>query len=71
MNQPDKDNQEINDGQDETNAQKSDVNDSAMPADDGFKTGNKTHGLTWEAPMDEQGFDTERMDETNSDEEGD
>lgn len=56
---PENDNEEINENQDETTAQHADINSEAMPADDGFKTGKKSNGLTWEAPLDEQSFEKE------------
>lgn len=72
MNNEESNNQNINDKEDEIAAQSTDANDSVKPADDGFKTGKKTHGLTWEKPMDEQAFDDERLSrDTAADEEGD
>ena len=60
---PENENEEINSEQDETTAQHADINSEAMPADDGFKTGNKSNGLTWENPMDEQSFEKEDNEE--------
>ena len=71
MNSPENDNEDINNNEDEISAENADVNDTSNPADDGFKTGNKTHGLTWERPMDEQAFDDESLSENPADEEGD
>ena len=66
-----KDNRDINNKQDEVSAQRADVHDTKMPSDDGFKTGKKSHGLTWETPMDEQAFDSEDLSREKQDEEGD
>jgi hypothetical protein len=71
MKSPDKHNEDINAGQDGISAQNSDVNAKKTPADDGFKTGKKSHGMTWEMPMDEQTFDNESLSEDKTDEEGD
>jgi hypothetical protein len=70
MKNPDKNNQDINNTQDEISAAKSDINDNAQPADDGFKTGKQSHGLTWETPMDEQAFDEDALRMNKEDEEG-
>jgi hypothetical protein len=69
MSNPDNDNTEINKNQDEVSAQKADVNATALPANDGFKTGNRDNGMTWQGPLDEQAFDDENLSENNNPEE--
>ncbi len=70
MNNPDNNNSEINKNEDEVSAQKADVNATALPANDGFKTGNKDNGMTWQGPLDEQAFDNESLSNTDYKEEG-
>lgn len=71
MNTPVNDSENINGNEDELTAESADVNETSSRADDGFKTGNKTNGLTWEQPMDEQAFDDKSLSEDPEDEEGD
>ena len=73
MEGPDRNNPKINKNEEGHGARKDDVNDKTMLADDGFKTGKKTHGYTWETPMDEQISESESPDPGRraSDEEGD
>ena len=67
MKAPEGTNEDINSNEDETSAQNADINEDAMPANDGFKTGNKSQGLTWEQPMDEQAFDSKDLSENDED----
>ena len=69
MNMPDNDNAEINKNEDEVSAQKADVNATALPANDGFKTGKQNNGMTWQGPLDEQAFDDESLSEDKDREE--
>lgn len=63
MKNPEDKNQEINANEDEVSAAKADVNDTALPANDAFKTSKKSQGLTWQGPADEQAFDDNEKDE--------
>jgi hypothetical protein len=71
MKNRDRHNQDINDKQDELNAKNADVNARDTKADAGFKTGKKSHGMTWENPLDEQSFDDNSISRDRVDEEGD
>lgn len=71
MNNSKKNNQNINEKEDEISAESADINEQVKRADDGFKTGKKSHGLTWETPMDEQAFDDKDLNRNAGDEEGD
>jgi hypothetical protein len=70
MGSSDNDNQKINKNEDEVSAEKADVNAKATPANDGFKTGKKGNGMTWQGPLDEQAFDDESLSRTDKNEEG-
>ncbi|MFD2162879.1 hypothetical protein ACFSJU_10790 [Paradesertivirga mongoliensis] len=71
METPDSNNRKIKSAEDELREKNADAQERRKPADDGFKTGKKTHGLTWEAPMDEQAFDEGGLSRNPADEEAD
>jgi hypothetical protein len=54
-------NEDINKNEDEISAKEGDENATSLPANDGFKTGNQSNGMTWEMPLDEQAFDDEDL----------
>lgn len=57
MKDPQERNQNINKGEDEISATRTDANSSEKPVDDGFKTGGQNHKQEWATPQDEQMFD--------------
>jgi len=57
-----KHNQNIKKEENEADNERKALNERVLPADRGFKTGHKSHGLTWEQPMDEQAFDLNHRD---------
>ena len=71
METPDNDNRKNQRAEDERKGNNADAHERRKPADDGFKTGKKTHGLTWEAPMDEQAFHEGGLSRNPADEEAD
>lgn len=69
-NQP-KNNENIGKYEDEIGAEQADKNAAAKPADDGFKSSDKSNGLTWEGPSDEQALDSVDLSKDNPEEEED
>lgn len=67
-NQPEN-NENIGNQEDEIAAEKADKNAVAKPADDGFKSEDKSNGLTWEGPSDEQALDSVDLSEDNAESE--
>ncbi|HEY0057107.1 MAG TPA: hypothetical protein VGB63_17285 [Pedobacter sp.] len=70
MKSSDENNQQIHKKEDEVSAEKADVNAKSTPANDGFKTGDKSNGMTWQGPLDEQAFDDESLSKNDLEEEG-
>lgn len=58
MKNPFKNTGNIGKSENEISAEKADVNEKSKPANDGFKSADKSNGLTWEGPSDEQAFDS-------------